>query len=424
MMKKIKQKYIVGMILVITLFLSYQFSIFYNCEYTISLIIIIILISLIISNFKKILNRKLKLFFCIVISIKIILLIYQSINQNIPMGGIDWVNFERYAKNALDNTNSFYQLVLYDINIFPKIVSIIYYFLGYKIYLIYYLVFIFSLVLFNTIYSLANILYDNKNISSKFAIIISVIPINFIFSITYLREIPIQTIIALSILYILKYEKDSKVTNLIMALTFAFIAIMFHAGNIALIIAYLIFLGKKSKDNFSMIIIAILTILSIYYARSFVLGKFLRYDSIENYVESAQIIRGNTTYIYSAPTSIIGTFAYLPYRVLMYVGAPFIFQIQSLSTMIAFLLDGVFRNLFLIGIILNFKKRKSLNIQNNYSKYIRTILLISYVIFALGTSNYGTAMRHRSKYLVLELILIYDYLLYYIYKRKENKSYV
>ena len=94
-----------------------------------------------------------------------------------------------------------------------------------------------------------------------------------------------------------------------------------------------------------------------------------------------------------------------PVKLILFYGSPFPWEVKNLGHLII-MADGFFF-LFLIFLLLkNYKY-----IWSNYTLRILLIFLIFYsIIFALGIGNFGTGFRHRTKFLILLLLIVAPYL--------------
>lgn len=90
-----------------------------------------------------------------------------------------------------------------------------------------------------------------------------------------------------------------------------------------------------------------------------------------------------------------------PIRVIYFIFSPFPWDIKKFSHVFGFF-DGMFHIMLLILFIKNIKV-----ILND--RILRTILiiLVSYfVVYGLSTGNFGTGLRHRTKFLIVSILLV------------------
>ena len=95
----------------------------------------------------------------------------------------------------------------------------------------------------------------------------------------------------------------------------------------------------------------------------------------------------------------------LPLRVLFFLGTPFIWMVSQFRDLLG-LLDALVFLYIALRITLDIKQRRFLTID----AYLSLALVVAGIValFALGTSNDGTAFRHRAKVFPW-LLLLYLY---------------
>jgi hypothetical protein len=230
-----------------------------------------------------------------------------------------------------------------------------------------------------------------------------------------LREIPVNVFLLLSIIAFIKYWKYSIKGQFIWFVIYGFLATMFHSGILFIFLGFLIFnfVFKKSSDkikkSFSQKIMMPLVIIGIILlVNSLGLGLSKFGGSLEemsdqfNKMESLKT-RGNSAY----PNwmTLSGGFNDIwkaPIRYVAFLFSPFIpFLVKSDGHLIG-LIDA-FLYLFLLNRI--FKNRISLK-NNSTARGILVISLTLVLVFSLGVTNVGTAIRHRAKIAPLFIILL------------------
>ena len=128
-------------------------------------------------------------------------------------------------------------------------------------------------------------------------------------------------------------------------------------------------------------------------------------------IDTKQSVRGSTAYIRRVPKNAVDLVVQTPYRMVMLACAPFPWQVNSLGTAIAWLIDGIPRlvTLYMMGWYFIKCRPKDPEEQVLYLTFL-LIVILTYFICAWGTDNYGTAMRHRAKIFPMEVcMLTYTY---------------
>ena len=103
----------------------------------------------------------------------------------------------------------------------------------------------------------------------------------------------------------------------------------------------------------------------------------------------------------------------LPFRSIYFIFAPFPWQVSEIKHLV-----GMFDSfIFIYLTFLIFKNKK--NIWKDPALRIFLIILISYIfVFGIGVGNFGTGIRHRSKFAVLFILLAAPLLKKLIFNKK------
>lgn len=248
--------------------------------------------------------------------------------------------------------------------------------------------------------------------------IYSFMPVNLIYTSSLMRE----AIPGFAILYlfygILKWMKDGKYTSLLIAIMISAPGFILHNSMIAIwaALVFVLVLYSPSKQKFciekkSIIIfcIGILGVLGLIIALTneiiavqipdFSNGIF---DAINERLESFYNNYGGSTYlmneyVYDYPSLFTGTIK----RMVYFFCAPFPTFWRGLGDAAAFFMSAFVYILLVLAALVSvaFKKRDSYRFVMFF-----TIVLVS-GIFAWMVSNSGTAMRHRTKFLGIVVLL-------------------
>ena len=214
------------------------------------------------------------------------------------------------------------------------------------------------------------------------------------------------------------YTQQKKVNFLFFSFLLLSIASILHAGVIFIVIGYFYYLLKeKSSSKIQFIkkpIIYILIIVLVFSMFSFddiFLRKFSKIESVDSIVD--QVAKGTNSSAGSAYlqgyeiNSFRDLIFYSPLKFLYFFFSPVPWEIRNINDVIAFGLD-VFIYFYLFYLIV--KKVKNINWKNP-SNQLFLCLLISIIttgfVYALGTSNAGTALRHRYKILILIILAVF-----------------
>jgi hypothetical protein len=129
-------------------------------------------------------------------------------------------------------------------------------------------------------------------------------------------------------------------------------------------------------------------------------------ETIEDVVRDPhQNDRANTTYLYHIPTTVEAFITQIPYRFIMFTLSPLPWQVYDIPTFIAWLFDGIFQLFFFFKIIiLLFDNHPRSRFGRETKRVVLLVFFCVNFIFALGTADYGTAIRHRAKIFPMMMI--------------------
>lgn len=373
-------------------------------------------------NLKAMCTKKQRLIYFVLFIIRIVLLMYQSTYGNLPMSGGDSAVFHENALNIINYSDGNIIKILNPPAImvnrgdyFERLVALIYYFCGARTQYIYYFSYIASELVFYYINKIAKMLSGNSYVAAKTSLFFYIWPLEIIYSIDYLREMTMQCVFIMSIYSFLLYLIKQKTGRIIPAFILAYICVGIHSGMAGVLAAYgfvIIFYNrKKQRMEFSgakMLLVAGVVIIFMFSPLwNEVMGRFREIDSMTDLMNSAKsnTVVATTDYI-SSPSSNIGIVLQTPIRLFYFMASPLIWQVRSMGTLIAMLLDGIPRLCLVCGIYKNWKSKDEISKKNQAVFWAMLIVVLcSHLIFSWGTNNYGTAMRHRLKVFPAEIIL-------------------
>lgn len=261
------------------------------------------------------------------------------------------------------------------------------------------------------LYEIIKILSDGDKKSAVRGVwILSLFPMDILYSAVLLREQTIIMFLALSFLFLLKYIKQGKIVDFLVSVLFHVGSVLFHSGILFLLVVHLyvlIFYRKKSKIiKFKALKISFLGIFGLVLFK--ILGNTYKFAFLKdifnieflNHVVVGRFLAstgtGRTMYLMNlVPSSTLEFIIYLPIRIFYFLFSPFVWMIGGVADIFV-MVDG---GIYLILVILAWKKLKLL--ENKLKKAIIFYFLAFTVVFSIGTTNYGTAMRHRHKILWL-----------------------
>ena len=225
-------------------------------------------------------------------------------------------------------------------------------------------------------------------------------PIPFLMSYALLREGSIYYFVVLSIYYFLKWTKDYRLFNIVMAVLSVYIGSKYHEGLIAVAVPYLyafIFYDRqKNKIKMNGLNIACLTTAFILFL------AFIGSEAGQEYIQKTNAeTGGGSAYLTNLKVETPLEFLFAgPIKAIFLVYSPMPWLNRGGMDIITFLLDS---SLWIYMTYLFVKNYKT--IDSRYKLLMLCIILGGFV-YGMGTLNTGTAIRHRNKMMAFTLILL------------------
>ncbi len=266
-------------------------------------------------------------------------------------------------------------------------------------------------------WKLANKIW-NKKIANKVGWFIALFPSLVLYSVITMREAYIVFFLLVALYGVVSWVKADNLKSIVLALTGFIGATFFHGGMLVGGIAFLGIVGASSlKRLFKSLInlrinpkIFILLFLFFISAGLYLsnkisvpyLGSFENSTDIENLIYKTDVAtRGVASWpewtVISSPIEMIYK---TPIRALYVMFAPFPWDIIKMKHLIG--MFDAFLYMYLSFLI--FKNRKVI-LKDPLLRIILIILLSYILVFAIGVGNFGTGIRHRSKFVVIFILL-------------------
>ncbi len=264
---------------------------------------------------------------------------------------------------------------------------------------------------------LARKLWDNKT-ATKVGWIIALFPTLILYSVLTLREVFVCFFLLVAMFGVVNWVRVGGYKPVTLAMSGFIGATFFHGALFLGGIVFLIFVAKSSfSSSFRLlksnrispkaltVVVISFVILTLYFSNE------IRISKIGTFKESIQIfnlnraidvrLAGDASYpnwtIINSPIEFLYK---APIRAIYFLVSPFPWDVKKISHLIG-MFDAF---LYMILVYLIFRNRKV--IWEDTALRIILLILISYfLIFGIGVSNFGTGLRHRSKF-VIELIIL------------------
>lgn len=274
------------------------------------------------------------------------------------------------------------------------------------------------LMLFSIV-SIIMLAYVLKELDIKNEVIYGVVGLvgllpNFaILSSVFLRESIVTMLISISLYCYAIWIKRGSEVAFVMSLVVCLCGAVFHSGSIGLIIGFVIarmFYDKPSGDirlrvgnvGFAVLLFFALSFLYLNYGNVF-FGKLLNIENISDIGSTVE--RGGSSYARYVGNSSnpLNMIIYTIPRIIYFLFSPFPWQWRGISDVIAFVFSAVFYFISVKNIIQELFNGEFKN--KNVAILFLIIALCGTFVFAWGTTNTGTASRHRDKMIILYSVL-------------------
>ncbi len=250
----------------------------------------------------------------------------------------------------------------------------------------------------------------NYKALEKSIILFSLWPTNILLSGSLLREPLMIFLNTFSLYFFILWYKKGKILDFIFSCLIMLLSSYFHSGMLLLILGYGLFFvlynNKTCKFDFHRnTILYLFLIIILFIGLYFIFGSYVTdyFDRISG-VEDIALRRavGSTDYLTfidntSSPFLLV---FYTPLRIIYFFFSPMIWDCRGLGVFFTFLFSSC---LYIYAFVISFKSKSHDSI---LKKIIIILILLFSIPYSWGTSNSGTAMRHREKILPF-LVVIY-----------------
>ena len=363
-------------------------------------------------------------------------ILFLIINNHIfylPDGDMDAKNFEQFAwERSQDDFLKNFNMFRPDSYFYSSLLAIPYSLFGRSVLLAQSLSILFGIGSVFLGWLVAKKLWD-KSIAIKVAWSIALFPTLISYSVLTMREVYITFFLLLAIYGIVNWFKLSNFKSIFFVFLGFIAATFFHGASI---IGLFVFLFIVTLDNFKTAYKSIKKyrinprIILLIIISSIILGLFLTNKIKLPYIQTFEKsinpsflknmiinlkVKGDAAYPkWTKVDSNIELIYKIPLRSIYFILSPFPWDVKKTIHLLG-VLDSF---LYMILVYLIFRNRKV--IWKDPALKIILIILVSYIIiFGVGVGNFGSGIRHRSKF-VIEFILLAAPLIprFIIFKKK------
>ena len=225
-------------------------------------------------------------------------------------------------------------------------------------------------------------------------------PIPFLMSYALLREGSMYYFVVLSIYYFLKWTKDYRLFNIVMAVLSVYIGSKYHEGLIAVAVPYLyafIFYDRqKNKIKMNGLNITCITTAFILFL------AFIGSEAGQEYIQKTNAeTGGGSAYLTNLKVETPIEFLFAgPIKAVFLVYSPMPWLVRNPMDIITLLLDSS------LWIYTTYLFVKNCKIIDSRYKLLMLCIILGGFVYGMGTLNTGTAIRHRNKLMSFTLVLM------------------
>ena len=356
----------------------------------------------------------------VALAVRFLFLIINNHIFYLPDGDMDAKSFERFAWEY--SQDGFYHVISIfsgpETYFLSKFIAVLYALLGRSILMAQSISIFFGVASVFLGWLVAKKIWDDHT-AIKVGWSIALFPSLVSYSVLTMREVYLSFFLLLAVYGIIMWVRHRSINSIIIVISGFIGATFFHGSSIIGLFVFLFFITLDSfkkafkllsirRINFQILIIIIfsLTIFGLYFTNKISLPYIQNFSkSIDpSYLKSEVInlkVKGSAAYPEWTKIDSDIEFIYkIPIRSVYFLFSPFPWDVDKSSHLIG-LLDSF---LYMILAYLIFRNRKV--IWKDPALRIVLIVLFSYfVMYGVGVGNFGSAIRHRSKF-VIELILL------------------
>lgn len=254
----------------------------------------------------------------------------------------------------------------------------------------------------------------NHKVKEKVVLLMTFFPTHAILSSILLREAWVIFFVTLSVCYFVKWMKEPTDKCFVYSILSVLAASYMHSGTLLLATGYgfgLLFYSKKEKKEIfstktivygavlGVALIGLLTFTDVF------TGKFNSLNEEEDLIGSLSYTdrgAGSAYLTWVQMDSPKDFFLFSPLKLFYFLFSPLPLDWRGLGDIIAFFLDSLLY--IYLFYIYSLNRKKGDTKSKLLSKYLFVAVLVTAFVFGWGTSNSGTAIRHRCKLLPVLLI--------------------
>lgn len=336
-----------------------------------------------------------------------------------PQGGWDAMHTEeeayKLAQSGISNVASIFQS---SVGAIRFVGAVIYSIFGRQPFLFGLFMVVLGTLTVSNIHKAALLLWQDPIVARRIGWFAVFFPQMILHSVLLLREMPVNYFLSLALISLIKFWKYKQQRKILSFIFFVMMAALFHTAVITALIGLLFAFLLIKQQNTSFLkqtlsrifgIVVLIGGISFLQTTGYGMHKFGgSFDNVFIILEAREAlstqggaafpewmrIQGGSSDLWKIPVRLV-TFLFSP-AIPFLVKTPF----HVIGLIDAFLYIAIFLNIFRFRKQLSFNKTALINF---------VIIIVVALTFSIGTSNFGTAIRHRSKIAPLLLVLMVNH---------------
>ena len=308
---------------------------------------------------------------------------------------------------------------------YPYYLKVLFYFFGNNIYIVQLINIVLTTIANYVICETLVYMRINKQAVMIVAIVLSAAPFFVIYNTVVLREALYIYLLSRAFALYVQWIYEKKMSKFVLSCALVLVCAVLHDVYFAVFLAYvmdfsLYLFKRKSGVGLVTMLVMIIVFLSV-----LKVGRvgYLDYNSLSGALRSIEVVLtrhisagGNSLYLKSLNYTgkMWQLILYTPIRMVYFFLSPMPWDCVRIKDIVAFVCDSLLHLVFLVQslILLIAHKRYRIGRMENYREYDRVLVLFCFIIyatalvFAWGTTTAGTAIRHRSSILCIEMALV------------------
>ncbi len=343
--------------------------------------------------------------------VRFILLLINNFIFILPQGGGDAKVFEAHAYylSISDYDIDLLEYLTKGTKLYELLISFVYIVFGQQPLILGLFMVLLGVFVVYLTYKAALYLWEDKHIAEKAAWMTIFFPLLMVESALVLREVPIMFFLLLGIIAFIKFWKYKKRNKIIGFIFFVFLAALFHSGILFILVGFLFFINFNAKgSNFlTKTFSVILVVAALFVMNQTGIGTNKIGGSFDKSIELLQQreqydVHGGSHYPeWMRLSGGSSDFIKIPVRYATFLFSPLLpWLVRSIWHTVG-LIDAL---LYLLMFYQILKYRKIFK-YNETAKAVFIMVLFTALVYSLGVTNVGTAIRHRAKLAPILIIL-------------------